>query len=270
VVDRQSKPLAQVWLQLMPDRLARGDRGPGVSGNVATDEQGRFQFEHVAPGTYEIVCGGTDAGWRASARIGRTTRSGLVVEPGKSLEGIEIVAQPACRVEGTVIGPDGAPVAGASIVVVDEQGKSLAGWNREVTDGSGHFDFDAIAPGRAAFLAQKGLLTSGFSGWVMVQETEPTKVECALVNGSVVFVDTLDANGARVAADIQVFDARGLDTSESHGGGDAQVEPLPGWRFGPLAPGKYTAVVMRRDKPDLRHEFSVSGEATQAVRVLCD
>jgi len=269
VVDRAGKPQAQLSLQLTPDSKKRGER-PGVSGNVTTDEQGRFQFEHVAPGTYEIVCGGSDMDWRPGARTGRTTRSGLVVEAGKSLEGIEIVAQPACRVEGTVTGPDGAPVAGAAVMVVDEQGNSLVGWQRELTDGSGHFDFDAIQPGRAAFLAQKGTLTSGYSGWVMIQEAEATKVECALVNGSMVFVETNDASGAPVRADIQVFDSRGLDVSEAGRWSNVEVEALPGRRFGPLAPGKYTAIVMRREKPDLRQEFSVGGDPRQALRVVCD
>jgi len=269
VVDRAGKPQAQLSLQLSPDSRKRGER-PGVSGNVTTDEQGRFQFEHVAPGTYEIVCGGSDMDWRSSARTGRTTRSGLVVEAGKSLEGVEIVAQPACRVEGTVTGPDGAPVAGAAVLVVDEQGNSLVGWQREVTDGSGHFDFDSIQPGRAAFLAQKGTLTSGYSGWVMIQESEATKVDCALVNGSMVFVETSDASGAHVRADVQVFDSRGLDVSDAGRWNNVEVEALPGRRFGPLAPGKYTAVVMRREKPDQRQEFSVGGDPRQAVRVVCD
>ena len=43
----------------------------------------------------------------------------------KVLEGIELVLQPACRVEGAVIGLDGAPVAGARVYAVDEQGKAL-------------------------------------------------------------------------------------------------------------------------------------------------
>jgi uncharacterized GH25 family protein/protocatechuate 3,4-dioxygenase beta subunit len=270
VVDPGGKPQAQVWLQLGSDRRARGDRHAGVTGSVSSDEEGRFAFEHVAPGTYEIVCGGQENGWRQGPRTGRTTRSGLVVEPGKSLEGVEIVAQPACRVEGTVIGPDGAPVAGAVVVAIDEQGKSLVGWNREVTDATGRFDFDVLPPGRAGFLAQKGSLTSGYSSWVQIQEGQANKVELALVNGTVVFVETTDANGAHVQADIQVFDAHGLDVSEASSGPAAPVEDLPGRRFGPLPPGKYTAVVMRKEKPDLHQEISVGGEPTQAVHVQCE
>ncbi len=270
VVDRQGKPQAQVWLELHADSAARGESGRNVSGNVSTDEEGRFQFEHVAPGTYEIVCGGVEMGWRPGPRTGRTTRSGLVVEAGKSLEGLEIVAQPACRVEGTVIGPDGAPLAGATVVAVDEQGKSLLGWNRETTDGSGHFDFDTLPPGRAAFLAQKGALTSGYSGWVNVQDSDTSKVELTLVQGTAVFVETVDADGGQVRADMQVFDSRGLDVTNVGGWSEPQGESLPGRRIGPLAPGKYVLVVMRKDKPDLRQELSVGGESTKPVRVSCD
>jgi len=270
VVDRQGKPQAQVWLQLGPDSKVRGESARNVSGNVSTDEEGRFLFEHVSPGTYEIVCGGGDMGWRSGPRTGRTTRSGLLVEAGKSLEGVEIVVQPACRVEGTVTGPDGTPLAGAQVQAVDEQGKSLTGWNHEVTDGSGHFDFDRLPRGRASFLAQKGSLTTGYSSWVTVQEREPSKVELALVQGTAVFVETANAEGGAVRADMQVFDSRGLDVTYVGRFGDAEGEQLPGRRIGPLAPGKYTLVVMRKEKPDLRQELSVGGEPTKAVRVLCD
>ena len=270
VVDREGKPQAQVWLQLSADAAVRGQSGRNVSGRVTTDGEGRFLFEHVSPGTYEIVCGGMDMGWRSGARTGRTTRSGLVVEPGKSLEGIEIVAQPACRVEGTVVGPDGTPIAGANVLAVDEQGKSLTGWGRESTDGSGHFDFDSLPPGRASFLAQKGSLTSGYSGWVTIQDSTTTKVELTLVQGTAVFVETVNADGGAVQADLQVFDSRGLDVTYVGAYGEPEGEQLPGRRVGPLAPGKYTLVVMRKEKPDMRQELSVGGETTKAVRVVCD
>jgi uncharacterized GH25 family protein len=270
VVDRRGKPQAGVWLQLGGDSKARGEGGRGVSGYLSSDEEGRFVFEHVAPGTYEISCGGADRGWNQGSRSGRTTRSGLVVEPGKSLEGIEIVAQPACRVEGTVTAPDGTPVAGAQVSVVDEQGKSLVGWSRETTDGSGHFDFDALPPGRAAFLAQKGALTSGYSSWVTVGENGATKVDLALQNGTTVYVETADADGAHVQADMQVFDSRGLDVTGAGFRSAPTAEAPPGRRIGPLAPGKYNLVVMRKDKPDLRQELSVAGEPTKAVLVRCD
>jgi protocatechuate 3,4-dioxygenase beta subunit len=270
VVDRQGKPQAQVWLQLSPDSQVRGDSGRNVTGQVSTDDEGRFLFEHVSPGTYEIVLGGVDMGWRSGPRSGRTTRSGLLVEAGKSLEGLEIVAQPACRVEGTVTGPDGAPLAGANVMAVDEQGKSLTGWNRESTDASGHFDFDNLPPGRASFLAQKGSLTTGYSGWVTVQEREPAKVELALVQGTAVFVETTNAEGGAVRADVQVFDSRGLDVTGAGFRSAPTADAPPGRRIGPLAPGKYNLVVMRKDKPDLRQELSVAGEPTKAVLVRCD
>lgn len=270
VVDRQGKPLAQVWLQLGADASVRGEGGRNVSGNVGTDADGRFQFEHVGPGTYEIVCGGAEMGWRPGPRIGRTTRSGLKVESGKSIEGLEIVAQPGCRVEGVVLGSDGAPVAGATVLAVDEQGKSLMGWNRATTDGTGHFDFDALPPGRAAFLAEKGQATSGYSSWVTVQDGETTKVDLTLSSGTLLYVSAVDANGAQIDCDMQVFDGRNLDVSNVGMGSEIQAEEQPGRRFGPLAPGKYSVVVMRKDKPDLHQDVSLGGEASKALSVKCD
>ena len=270
VLDRPGKPLAQVWLQLHADASVRGDNGRSVSGNVSTDAEGRFAFEHVGPGTYEIVCGGSEMGWRPGPKIGRTTRAGLVVEAGKSLEGVEIVAQPGCRVEGSVVGLDGAPVSGALVIAVDEQGKSLLGWNRETTDGTGHFNFDALPPGRACFLAQKGLATSGYSSWVTVQDGETTKADLVLSNGTLLYVETVDASGAQVNCDMQIFDGRGLDLGMVGMMAEVEGEARPGRRFGPLAPGKYSVVVMRKDKPDQREEVSVGGESSKSISVRCD
>lgn len=270
VVDTQGKAQAQVWLQLAGDSHARGDQTRAVSGTVVSDEEGRFAFEHVGPGTYEIVCGGSDMGWRPGPRTGRSTRSGIVVEAGKSVEGLEIVAQPACRVEGIVTGPDGAPVAGATVRAVDEQGKSVVGWNRETTDGAGRFSFESLAPGRVAFLAEKGSLTSGYSSWVNVQDRETSKADLVLANGTLLYVETSDANGAHVGADIQVVDARGLDVTDAGNWSPPEAGEPAGRRVGPLAPGKYVVVVMRKEKPDQSVDVSVGGEASKSLSVRCD
>jgi hypothetical protein len=127
-----------------------------------------------------------------------------------------------------------------------------------------------LPPGRAAFLAQKGALTSGYSSWVSVAESGVTKVDLALQNGTTVFVETADADGAHVACDMQVFDSRGLDVSGPGFRSGPTGEALPGRRIGPLAPGKYSLVVMRKDKQDLRQELSVAGEPTKAVNVRCE
>lgn len=265
VVDRAGKPQADLWLELQGDSRVRGQRS-NVSGNKRTDEEGRFRFEHVAGGTYEIACVGRNYGWNQS-QIGRSTLSGLKLEEGKSLEGLELVLQPACTVEGSVLGPGGTPVAGATVIVLGEDGQLLNGWGRETSDATGHFSFDRLPPGRASFCALKGAQSSGSSAWVEVQESAPAKVELALADGTFVFVQVLDAEDKPLQADVQVFDAHGLDQSAL---GNWEAQPpavLPGRRFGPLARGTYSVVVMLKDKPDVRQELHVSGEATQALNV---
>ncbi|MBK7642860.1 MAG: carboxypeptidase regulatory-like domain-containing protein [Planctomycetes bacterium] len=270
VVDRKGKALAQVWLQMRADENVRGER-PRVSGNVSTDTEGRFVFENIAPGTYKIEFGGANRGWGQAGQIGHTSASGLVVEEGKSIEGLEIVAQPPCRVEGRVLGVDGQPLAGAVVIAVDEKGQSLTSWQRQTTDATGNFEFDALPPGRAAFLAQKGTQTSGYSGWVSVLEDSTAKVDLGLMNGALLFIETVDSAGAKLDCDLQLFDARNIDVTNV--GWFAQlgeVEARPGRRFGPLAPGKYSLVVMRKDKADLHQEVSVGADPLQTLRVRCD
>ena len=265
VVDRAGKPQTGVWIELHGDPRARG-QGAGGSGSRNTDDEGRFRFEHVPAGTYEIACGGRNYGW-GTAKTGRSTLSGLKLADGKSLEGLELVLQPACTVEGTVVGPDGSPVAGATVVALDERGDLLNGWERETTDAAGHFSFDALPPVRASFCALKGTQTSGSSAWTQVQESATTKVDLALANGTFLFVQVVDAQDQHLGADIQVLDARGLDQSPLGNWGAEPLATLSGQRFGPLLRGKYSVVVMLKDKPDQRQEVQVSGEPTQQLTI---
>ena len=198
---------------------------------------------------------------------GRSTLGGLKVEDGRTLEGLELVLQPACRVEGNVIGSDGAPVAGATVIALDEKGRRLTGWERETTDAAGHFAFESLPPVRATFCATKGMQSSGASTWVQISEGEPSKVDLALVNATLLFVQPVDAQGNGVQADVQVLDARGLDQGSLSDWNVQPSAPQPGHRFGPLAPGKYTVVVMLKDKPDVRQEVTLSGDPTQAFSV---
>ena len=84
-----------------------------------------------------------------------------------------------------------------------------------------------------------------------------------------IFVHYVRRTGEALA-DMQVFDSRGLDVTGAGFRTAPTGEALPGRRIGPLAPGKYSLVVMRKDKQDLRQELSVGGEPTKAVHVRCD
>jgi len=87
----------------------------GVSEEDSTDSEGRFAFERVAPGEYELLVrpgrrGGEDAPLLAAAEP-----QTIEVFDGRIERGIKVVLPTALTIEGMVVDSTGAPIASANI-----------------------------------------------------------------------------------------------------------------------------------------------------------
>jgi uncharacterized GH25 family protein len=150
VVDPQGEPIADAEVQTAgADRdglLFRGGR-PGDVGaaGAVTAADGSFTLEDLAPGVaLDVIV--THPGYGPGGAPG-------VAVPSEAP--IRIVLQPVSRVSGHVLGPDGKPVAGAS-VALNESPRRLGGaffqapsrhLHEGVTDDEGAFVFADVAPG---------------------------------------------------------------------------------------------------------------------------
>ena len=86
VVDGPTGRPVRAVVDLLPSSL----RGTEGAQRAVTEKNGRFEFRHVLAGSYEL-----------SARTGRkaiATRSGLIVERGNEVKGIQLAAESAARV----------------------------------------------------------------------------------------------------------------------------------------------------------------------------
>jgi hypothetical protein len=99
---------------------------------VTSDAQGRFRFEQLRAGEYELD---------AEATAGRAHAS-TVLSKKRKPEALELVLNRGVDVEGVVVDERGAPVAGALAFVAEGEV-----WRRAEADETGHFSVKAIAPG---------------------------------------------------------------------------------------------------------------------------
>ncbi len=150
VVDPQGEPIADAEVRAAgADRDGMSLRGgrPGDAGTASavTADDGSFTLEDLAPGVALDVTA-THPGYGPGGAPGVAVPSGTPVR---------IVLQPVSRVSGHVLGPDGKPVAGAS-VALNESPRRLGGaffqmpsrrLHEGMTDDEGAFSFPDVAPG---------------------------------------------------------------------------------------------------------------------------
>lgn len=104
------------------------------SGSVTTDNGGRFRFEALPPGWWNLRA--TASGYRSA------TRDRLHILAGESLDDVEIVLAPGAILSGRVFTSEGEPAAGAQVSALSADGtvQTLAG-------GDGAYRLAGVEPG---------------------------------------------------------------------------------------------------------------------------
>jgi len=108
---------------------------------VETDADGRFDVAEVPPGAVTVHA-------RAQGYL-RDARIHLELEPGSRVEDLELTLTPGATVRGRVRGPDGEPVAEASVRWREDR---TARPNAARTDGDGEYRLEGVAPGPRTFV----------------------------------------------------------------------------------------------------------------------
>ncbi|MFT3692683.1 MAG: sigma-70 family RNA polymerase sigma factor [Kofleriaceae bacterium] len=183
VVDRNGKPVAGVVVSAAANRSTRIENGAVVSGfRGITSATGTFAIESLEAGTYRMSV--LDVG--RSMKLTKPIKVPLAA--AQHATNIEITVEtPSGVIQGTVTGPDGAPVADAWVALHQSVADQLAAVSandddngphqmmitgdgtggREppptLTDSRGHFALTGLVPGRyqVAAEAQAGKLRGG-------------------------------------------------------------------------------------------------------------
>ena len=122
-----------------------------LSQPVVTDAQGRYAIEGVAPGLWRIQARG--AGWvslgQLDARVDEWDPLRIEVLDGVEVEH-DILVEPAARLEGRVLDPTGAALAGARVEIRHRDVREGNVWAPPAgvsTDERGRFVFEGLPPG---------------------------------------------------------------------------------------------------------------------------
>jgi RNA polymerase sigma factor (sigma-70 family) len=130
---------------------------------IETDSTGAFAFTPQKPGTYTLQIVTADGYLPYAPEIGQSPIT-VVAQPGERITDLSVELVPAIDYQGTVVGPDGSPVAGATIRLLGAESgeRALQPINdRYVSDARGSFVFhspdnalleathDGFSPGRA-------------------------------------------------------------------------------------------------------------------------
>ncbi len=157
-----SEPLRKVNVTLSPM-----SRGGGVARQLSTDVEGRFAFDGIAPGSYQISAERTGFLPQRYTPPGRSqsgSSSTINLASGQALTGIDVKLMPQGAVAGKVLDMDGDPMQRVQVSVMKVT--ALAGRRRATMQGGGttndlgEFRVFNLPPGRYFVMAS----TSGRGG----------------------------------------------------------------------------------------------------------
>jgi protocatechuate 3,4-dioxygenase beta subunit len=224
----------------------------GQYAEATTDEHGRYSFDYLRPGTYAVAAGGALFGgaFGSTSQAGRLVKSGLRVDEGQVLEGVDFTLEQPGDIEGRVVDTTGAAVKDAAIFVRDASGRLLDRLSMIVSGADGAFTYSGVAPGEYVVSARGNGLASVESAPVRVEKGGKARVELVLMSATKLFVEVVDDEGAPVRARVSVLDARGremqgmLGWAEMMGAFGESGFDFSKQELGPLAPGTYTVTAI--------------------------
>jgi protocatechuate 3,4-dioxygenase beta subunit len=142
VVDEAGRAVAEARVMVFEEGRGPGRMMPGrLTGSASSDAEGHFTVENQKPGQMTV---------KAQARGFITAESSVEVPPGRDVEGVRLVMRTGATIVGRITGPDGSPLAGAEVQVVDTSKADtfdFMGPMSAVSDGEGNYRLEGITEG---------------------------------------------------------------------------------------------------------------------------
>ena len=227
------------------------------AGRVAsvTDAEGRFRLEGLAAGVHTVTARAKSAGFasRPGVRVGAR---------------VELLMFPAATIAGTVTGPDGRPVAGASVHAVATTARRIRS-RADATDARGQFEISGLEGGEYDVIALAPGLAPAVATGVAVDRRGEARVDLALLPGVRVTGRLVDERERPVLGRVFLGEIDGRKTPQVLGdrmlaetGADGRFE-LSG-----VPPGENALAIVARGQAAERVDFTA--RATGGVVDLGD
>jgi 5-hydroxyisourate hydrolase-like protein (transthyretin family) len=169
------------------------------------DEHGDWRIEKLPADTYQVYV-------VFDVQFGVVTRVGQVDVPDHG-EAHFATQLPSGRLAGHVLSPDGTPLAGTDLVILERQ--AMGTWEfiaHIVADDAGAWACEALGPGlyRPMAFDRTGVLAAARGDPVLLGTGEVSGLNVQLTQGGTLTVRVAGADGAPMAgATVQLHDARG-------------------------------------------------------------
>ncbi len=252
--------------------LAYGSSRPSTTVSGA---DGAFTLRNLASGTYRVLAGGSDLLQFSPAEHALTILDNIEVREGQAQEVGAIALAPAARIVGTVTGPDGRPVAGATLFLrPSDGGPLLQAFSSVSTDISGSFTYQGVPEGSFQVICKAPDYALTESRPVRVRTGESSEVSFRLKPGTrvVVLFDHEQVDTASLSTlDLEVIGPDGKVVSGMFGLSDllaATFEPVESGAYpvGTYGPGNYRVRGQLAGK-SFEKEFELRGEPELRIPV---
>src|SRR5262249_37735771 len=164
-----------------------------------SDEQGRFRFERLVAGDYQLVARPQG---EVKKRLGPSAAKRVRIDEDRVTRGVELRLAAAIVLAGVVRDEQSQPVEGASVTLGAEGPTASA--ERGQSDGQGRFEIGGLSPGRyTAVVGHEGFADTLVKDIVLEKkDARPKDLEVVLQRGVQVVVrvfgpDGRPASGAR-------------------------------------------------------------------------
>lgn len=261
-------------------RMTLNIDGPVQGGTLAggryseghADENGDFNFDWLAPGSYTVAAGGLSVAGMLSNEEpkGRQVRDGIRVGEGERVAGVDFRLSSGCVLTGKVLDSDGKPVGEAGIFVRDEQGRPVDRISMTTSDSSGGFRQRGLSAGRYSVSARTTTQVSSEVS-VVLRDGTPGEVEVRLALGTMLIVVVNDKDNQPVQVSLSVTDDRGRqvngvfslsDMMRAFSDGSFNAKET---RIGPLAQGKYQVTAIAADGTKLARSVTLIGQSQRKI-----
>ncbi|MCA8943475.1 MAG: carboxypeptidase regulatory-like domain-containing protein, partial [Planctomycetes bacterium] len=264
ILDAEGVPVGGAIVSLSSvDATSSFDRMEFGEGTSVTADDGRYAFDGLEDGSYEVFAR-TLLGGRT-----RSARSGAITVAGGRVNDFDVTLRDGGTLRVSVRDANG-PSRNAIVTVLDGNGEPMSLFQRALTDGDGHVEFGALPAGSYRVVASAPGSAPGISSGVEIVDERVAQIVLEVRSGVPTFVSLDGSKLDELRNEVVLFTVRrdGAVVLAGQGTvGDAIGSGAGRVPIGQLAPGSYQVVLESARLGVVRAEREVRAGAEAIWRI---